>query len=78
MVQIRVNSNTDRKEVFATVDQTVSGILEANNFTTVGAQLLINGDTASVSDLSKTLSQLGIADNSTAVFSITTKATAAR
>ena len=78
MVSIQLTTNTERKTVLATVDQTVKDVLSSNGVSTAGAQLLINGNVAGIADIKSPIGSLGIQDGQSAVFNVTSKATAAK
>ena len=78
MVSIQLTTNTERKTVLATVDQTVKDVLGSNGVSTAGAQLLINGNVAGIADMNSSIGSLGIQDGQNAVFNVTSKATAAK
>ena len=78
MVSIQLTTNTERKTVLATVDQTVKEVLSGNGVSTAGAQLLINGNVAGIADMNSSIGSLGIQDGQNAVFNVTSKATAAK
>ena len=78
MVRVTLNTNTGRRGVIADVNATLASIFAENDLNTQGAIIHLNGSPVSMGDATKSLSELGVADEGNAILSLVVKATSAR
>lgn len=74
MITIQISVNTTRKTVQAMPEETVSQVLTNNNINTAGVNMHLNGMMLSMSDAGKTLAELGVQENTTAMLCAVVKA----
>ena len=77
MVQITLATNSERKNVLANTDKTLSEIIRENGIDTTGATIMLNGNVVSAFDLDRTLSQCNVVDGESVIMNVTVKAAAA-
>ena len=63
MLNITIGTNTSRKKVIVSPDRTLRDILAENEVNTGVGTIYMDGIPVQVSDLGKTLSELGVTDN---------------
>ena len=78
MVNITLKTNTGRRNVISDVNATLASIFADNDLSTQGAIIHLDGRPVSMGDATKSLSELGVADEGRAILSLVVKATSAR
>lgn len=78
MVQLTIGTNTTRKQVIVEHTAKLSDILAQENINQSGTALNLNGGLIPPSNVDKTLAELGVADNSSAMLITVVKAESAQ
>lgn len=63
MLNITIGTNTSRKKVIVSPDKTLREVLAENEVNTNVGTIYMDGIPVQVSDLGKTLSEIGVTDN---------------
>lgn len=77
MVQITIGSNVKKQRVNTTVNATPAQLLTENNVSMTGASVFLNGVVLSPADFGKSLGELGVQDETSAMLIAAVKAESA-
>lgn len=78
MIRLQIGTTTERKSVIVEPTKTLADILEENQVSTIGAVLHLNGDLLNATEVTKTLSELGVPDGGEAMLIAVVKADSAQ
>lgn len=78
MIQVKINTNTERKTVVVEPTQTPADVMRANGYNVSGSMLNLNGVVLNSTTMYDTFTNLGVADGATANLSAVTKGDGAR
>ena len=78
MINLKIGTNTERKDVIVSPDSTIEDILNENNISVVGCALHLNGTLIPQVDTDHTFAELGIPDGSKAMLIAVVKADSGR
>ena len=77
MVQVKIATNSERKDVLVSQDTTLQSIISSNGIDTTGATIMLKGNVVSAFDLDRTLAQCNISDGDSVILNVAVKAAAA-
>lgn len=78
MINLKIGTNTQRKDVIVEASETIQDILDANEISTIGCALHLNGTLIAQADTDQTLEELGVKDGTKAMLIAVVKADSAR
>ena len=77
MINLKIGTNTERKDIIVQVDDTLAEVLENNDINITGCALTLNGSLIPGVDVEKTFEELGVADGTRATLIAVMKADSA-